>query len=1177
MKAIIKNSRMMRLCLTAFMLCAGIFAFGQTKHISGVIKDNTGETVISASIVVPGTTIGTVSDFDGNYELDVPADAKVLEVSFIGMQTKEVPITGSVIDVVLVEDNKVLEEVVVTGYGQTKKRDLVTSVASVGAEQLKDIPVTSASEALQGKLAGVQVTASDGAADAEINIRVRGGTSITQSNEPLYIVDGFPVSSIADIAPSDIQSMDVLKDAAATAIYGAQGANGVIIITTKDSDTDSDKMTFHIDYTGYVGWRRVAKKYDMMSAREFALMQYENAYLKGKIKDWFATPFDPYVARNDKGEIEGEDLTPISQVLDYYAKEAKYYDWQRATFGPTWGEGLHSGSDYDPDREGYYEHQGFISNHSISLSGGNKNANFNLAYSRIDDKGIMYGSDYARNNISFKAKFKPIKDLTIGVTTRFSNTVNIGPGANVSDDSGSSSDSRVRNAVAYTPITLFAKDSNQDLDDESSFGNMYDPITTVDHNYKWKKDNKWNLNGYISYKFAKHFTIKSELGFEIRNRDTQRLYGPTTYLSRRGDGATNAGKAGMNNAQVLDQRNQKLRNTNTLEYKNKWGQHNFDILIGEEQTWNKGSVETLWGYGYDPNYSSETVFSHLSDNTARTISNKIDATDNMLSFFARANYNFRGRYYVTATFRADCSTRFARGNQWGYFPSAALAWRMSDENWMQGASDWLSNLKLRFSYGTAGNNNVETGYLYADYYPATDAYSGGFANDTYYFIGGDAKTPIAANSQLKWETTHTRNLGIDYGFFNERLSGALDLYWNTTKDLIILYALQGRGGYASQYRNIGSTENKGIEFSIKGVILDKKSPTLSYGLTADANISFNFNKVIDLGGMETYNVGTKIYSTGYQPDGMEYQLKEGEPMGNVYGFKTAGWYTADDFDAYDYMNDRWLKKVVGEDGKESYTTIADPLIQNGGTARPGSAKVVKADGTPAESADDVVKIGNTLPLFTGGFNITAYVGGDKWGKVDLTANFTYSYGNDIVNMTGLDLTTIVESTKTRNLLASAAYGHRYSLFTSNGEYLPLSAKHVDEVIPGTEIVLSQMVEGENYQALKNTLAQANSGADIANPAQGQVVLTDKYVEDGSYLRFNNLTIGYSFPKVWMDKAHLTNVRVFFQATNLFCVSPYSGLDPEVNTRAKRNPMLIGVDYSAYPKNRGFNVGVNFQF
>ena len=248
----------------------------EARVISGTVKDPTGETIISASVVVKGTTIGTVTDFDGNYTLDVPDDAKVLVFSYIGMQTQELNITGDVMNVVLSENSEVLEEVVVTGYGTTKKRDLVTAVSSVNADQLKDIPVATAAEALQGKLAGVSVVTTDGAPDADMKIRVRGGTSLTQSNDPLYIVDGFPVSSIADISPNDIASMDVLKDAAATAIYGAQGANGVIVITTKEPATDSeDKMVFHVDYSGYLGWKKVASKYDLLSGKEFILLQRE--------------------------------------------------------------------------------------------------------------------------------------------------------------------------------------------------------------------------------------------------------------------------------------------------------------------------------------------------------------------------------------------------------------------------------------------------------------------------------------------------------------------------------------------------------------------------------------------------------------------------------------------------------------------------------------------------------------------------------------------------------------------------------------------------------------------------------------------------------------------------------------------------------------------------------------
>lgn len=285
-------SSVFRSVVLSLLLLCGVAVSART--ISGTVTDQTGETIISASVMVKGTTIGTVTDFDGNYVLDVPDDAKVLVFSYIGLQTEEVNITGNVINVVLKENSEVLEEVVVTGYGTTKKRDLVTSVASVSSEQLKDIPVTSAAEALQGKLSGVSVTTTEGSPDADVKIRVRGGTSLTQSSDPLYIVDGFPVSSIADIAPSDIASMDVLKDAAATAIYGAQGANGVIIITTKDADSNDDKMTFHVDYSGFVGWKKIAKKYDVMDPQDFALMQYEWAYFKDKSLSGLRSNFYAY-------------------------------------------------------------------------------------------------------------------------------------------------------------------------------------------------------------------------------------------------------------------------------------------------------------------------------------------------------------------------------------------------------------------------------------------------------------------------------------------------------------------------------------------------------------------------------------------------------------------------------------------------------------------------------------------------------------------------------------------------------------------------------------------------------------------------------------------------------------------------------------------------------------------
>ncbi|MBR3564969.1 MAG: TonB-dependent receptor [Paludibacteraceae bacterium] len=1136
-------------------LLGSVFALN-ARTIQGTVVDALGDPVISATVLIKGTTIGTVTDFDGNYSIDAPDDATTIVFSYVGMQTQELPISGNVINVTLKEDSEVLEEVVVTGYGTTKKRDLVTSVASVSSEQLKDMPVSTAAEAMQGKMAGVQVTTTEGSPDADVKIRVRGGTSLTQSNDPLYIVDGFPVASISDIAPSDIASMDVLKDAAATAIYGAQGANGVIIITTKDSDSDDDKMTFHFDYSGYIGWKRMAKSYDMMDARDFVLSQYEWAYLaKGKdnLKGNFNQYFDKHVERNADGTIKGDDITGVSTLLDEFAN-VPINDWQRRTFGPTWGQKLKDG-----DEVGYAQHQGFSSNHSFSVSGGNKNASFNLSYNRIDEKGIMYGSDYSRNNIAFKSKFKPFKDFTIGMTARFSNTNVLGAGANTSEDAGSKSESRVRNAIAYTPVDLVAKD-NSTLDEYDSFGSLYDPITTIDHNYKAKKDNKWTLNGYASYKFLKKFTIKTELGYEGRYRDTDRFYGPTSYYSRDGEGFNKAGATGLGHVIVQDQRDTKLRNTNTFEYKDKKNNHNWSLLIGEEQQWKKGSSDYFYGYGYDAHtYTGENVFNFLGAAKATDYKNTINDADNMLSFFARANYDYAGRYYVTATFRADASTRFAKGNQWGYFPSVAAAWRMSDEEWMSGASDWLSNLKLRFSYGTAGNNNVATGYLFTTYNitPTGAAYMDNATFPTsVLYVGGSDK--IAANNKLKWETTVTRDLGIDFGFFNERLTGVIDLYWNTTNDLIILYKTS-MGGYNYQYRNIGSTRNRGIELTLRGVALDKKSKELSYGLTLDANISFNENIVTSLGGMANYPVSTSCFSSNYKNSDYEFMLEEGQSVGRVYGYVSDGWYTANDFASYKPDNvsgGTWYDA----DGK----VIATVLEPNG--ARPGSIKLKDLNGDGVINEEDRTVIGNTLPLFTGGFNITGYVGGDKWGKVDLTANFTFSYGNDIVNMSALDYSTIFEKSKLRNLTANVAYGSRYSMFMQNGTYVPANAQVVDGV-----------VSGENYAALAGTLNNMNSGAKVANPVTSNIALTDQYVEDGSFLRLSNLTIGYSLSPKWIEKAKMTNLRIFFQASNLFCITKYSGADPEVDTRSKINPLAIGVDYSAYPKARGFNVGLNLSF
>lgn len=1123
------NLSVFRTMTLAALLFVGIAA--EARVISGTVTDPTGETVISASVLVKGTTIGTVTDFDGNYTLEVPDDAKVLVFSYIGMATQELNITGDVMNVVLQENAEVLDEVVVTGYGTTKKRDLVTSVASVSADQIKDVPVASAAEALQGKLSGVSVVTTEGSPDADVKIRVRGGSSLTQSSDPLYIVDGFPVSSISDISPNDIASMDVLKDAAATAIYGAQGANGVIIITTKDSGADTeDKFQIHFDYTGYMGWKEMAKKYKMQDVDDFILTQYEYAHYRAKgnksnIASNFNQYFDPrYAKTQDKDQV-----MTIPQIQDYWHGQ-KVTDWQDETFG----------------------FHGLNSNHSFTLSGGNKLATFALSYTRIDDEGIMYGSDYDRNNLSFKSKFKPLKDLTISFTARYSNTQVIGAGTNTAQDAGSKTESRVRNAIAYSPIELFAKDNVAGLDDYDSFGSLYDPITTIKHNYRKKKDDKYTLQGYISYKFLKMFTIKTELGFEGRDQSQDRYYGPTTYYSRQGDGFTYAGDVGYGHVVCTDEKSKRFKNTNTFEFKKNWNNnHDLGILVGQELQIQKGELRTMNGYGYDPSLSGKDVFNFIGSAIDYTSKSYVYPTDNMLSFFLRANYILFNRYYFTATFRADASTRFAKGNQWGYFPSAAIAWRIIDEPWMEKAQEVMSNFKLRFSYGSVGNNNVDLGYLRSEYLASSAAYSGLFGTK----LTDGGSDVVAANPNLKWETTITRDLGLDFGFFNERLSGTLDLYWNNTKDLILKYALGGIGGYNYQYRNIGSTDNKGVEFSITGVVLDKRSKELSYNLTLNANISHNVNKVTDLGGMEEYKVSSQCFSSNYNNTDYEFKLRPGDKVGNIWGYQTAGYYTPEDFASYKPNNCRW------------YDASGNPISTILGEARPGMVKIVDQNGDGVINDADRVILGNTQPKVQGGFGLSFNIGGEAWGKFDVNTQFTYSIGNKVLNLSALDYGTIFDKSKLRNNTVDVAYGSRYTLFNEDGTYIPDSYS----------ADATGQIRGTEYATMAAAINSHNANAKNSNPISDNIALTDKYVEDASYLRMASLTIGYSLPDRWIKKAYIQKVRIFFTGSNLFCVTKYSGADPEVDTRSKVNPLATGVDFSAFPKSRSFNFGLNLSF
>ncbi len=1065
------------------------------RTIQGEVKDADGNPVEFASILIVGTTKGGMTDENGAFSLSVDDKARYLSFSYIGYTTKEVeiPATGAM-NVVMESDANTLEDVVVVGYGTMRKRDLTGSVASVSAKQLANIPVSSAAEAITGKLAGVQITTSEGSPDADVKIRVRGGGSITRDNSPLYIVDGFPVDNISDIPPSDIQSIDVLKDASSTAIYGARGANGVIIITTKNPKEGK----ISVSYNGYVGVKKIAKELDVLNPYQFANLQYEQAVLQNKV----GTQYEPYFG--------------IYQDMDMY-NDVTANNWQDQVFGRI----------------------GTTSNQSLSVNGGTKQVSFNMSYNRVDDKAIMMGSDYTRDNLILKMNAKPLEWFKINFTARYSNTLINGAGAN--DQTGtekSTQDSRLKHSVIYTPIPL--KNQTSPDDDEESIGSLYPPTVAVNDNSRQRTKKNYSYNGGFSIDFTKQLVWRSELGLDNNVDNDQRFYGLSTYYVR--DGATYKNQPAI---QMTDKTKTSFRVTNTLSYDFKKvlpEKHSLSVMVGQELfNINNQSKET-WVENFPTNFDANMAWGFTSQGTPISYNNYYTPEDKLVSFFGRANYSWNDRYLASVTMRADGSSKFKSGNRWGYFPSAALAWRISEEEFMKDSQDWLSDLKIRASLGTAGNNNIPAlSYM--------QVYSSKPANNYIPFTNSYWSAGTALNNEnLKWETTVTRNIGVDYGFLHNRINGSVELYWNNTKDLLIDYQIPG-SGYNTQMRNVGETSNKGIEVILNAAIIEKQDLRVNFNF----NIGVNTNKVESLGGMDMLQASSKWTSDAEASD--DYRVYVGQSVGLMYGYVTEGRYSEDDF-RWDAKNNKWAPnsavytEVIGNDGKGTGTykdANGNFLVDNSGLTGsswgPGALKLRDLDGDGKITAADRQVIGNASPKHTGGFGLTA-----QYKGFDFAANFNWVYGNNIYNANKIEFTTTNKYTY-RNMLTDMELGGRYTNID------PTSGLRVTD---------------------PDALAALNSGTDLWSPVMSRYAFHSWAVEDGSFLRLNNITLGYTFPARWMSKIFVQQLRLYVSLYNVWTWTNYSGYDPEVDTR-RSTPLTPGVDYSAYPKSRSYNFGVNLTF
>ena len=1078
-----KERRIGLLLLLALLLLIPIGVSAQSIAVKGNVLDSQGEPVIGATVMEKGNKgNGVVTDLDGNFSMTV-GRGKKLVITYIGMKSEEVgAVEGKVMKIVLQDDAQMLGEVevVAVGYGNARKKDLTGAISSVGENTLKNIPVTSAASAITGRLAGVSVMTSEGSPDASVNIRVRGGGSITQSNEPLFIVDGFEVSGIGDIPPTDIESIDVLKDASSTAIYGAKGANGVILVTTKSGQVGKTEVTFNSS----VGFNRFYNPTEVLSPYEYVYLQRELDPAEN------AGFFDRY------GRWEDVDI--------YMSKMGT--DWQDLVFNNT----------------------GIKQNYNLNISGGSEGLIYSLSYTHDDESYIMNASNFKRDNLNVKITKKFGKKLRLDFNGKMTHQVIDGPSV--------SNGSKLRDAVKYPVIGTLTDLTEEDLagDDALVFeniSNLNDPLFNIKNEYK--KQNRFNnsYNAALVWDVIKGLQWRAEGSYGYTFDRTDNI-----WLARTGT-ANGRGGNPVAKREYWNGNNWTLRSTMNYKF-NIAKKHRFDFMAGiEAKSSERDKMEVNADY-FPKDYTVDNILAMWNSGTSEPSYTTIDEPSRSMSYFGRANYILNDKYYLNFTLRADGTNVFAPGNQWGIFPAASAAWRVSDESFMESTKDWMTNLKLRASFGKSGNARVGS-FWRQTYSPVTNIKYLYYQNGT----GQSGLQPSTRlrNENLTWESKFSTNVGLDMGFWNNRVSMTLDFYNDITKDLIMEVQLPSNSGYRTQYQNLGQTTNRGVELSLNSNLVQTKDFYLDFNF----NIAFNKNKVNRLANKEPMI----ITNNGTSEVGSDnYRIIVGQEVGLIYGYVCDGFYSFDDF-TYDSTTQRWIQNT---DAEGNYTSsnpnVAALLDKSGQYYGPGHLKLKDLDGNGVVDEKDRKVIGRTMPKHTGGFSFTT-----GWRGFDLTAMFNWSYGNDVLNVNKIDYTSYVGAKRYQNMSSEMSLANRFTTI---------------DPVSGQNIYYGKYANPERLQEI-------NSGATKWHPLMNNSVTTDWVVEDGSFLRLGTLTLGYTLPKLWTRKFGVKDLRIYATGNNLLCLTGYSGQDPEVNTSSNR--MVSGYDKSAYPKSRSYVFGLNVTF
>lgn len=1060
-------------CLVLMFLSISMVA--QKVPVSGTVSDQTGP-VIGASVIEKGTTDGTMTDNDGHFTLTVSKGA-VIEISSIGYKTQEITVGAQTnFTVTLSEDNEFLDEVVVVGYGSMKKSDLAGASVSMKESDLKGSIISSLDQSLQGRAAGVTAVTTSGAPGSSSSIRVRGQATINANAEPLYVIDGVivqgggntgadfglgdalgngkvsTISPLSTINPADIVSMEILKDASATAIYGAQGANGVVLITTKHGKSGEAKFS----YDGMVAMSRQAVRLNMMNLREYA--QYYNEMIE-----------------------EGD----IYETNPYYATPSllgKGTNWQDEIFRTAW------------------QHQ-----HQLSAQGGSDKVQYYVSGSYMDQQGTIIGSNFNRFSVRTNLDAQLKKWLKLGVNATYA----------ITNDNLKLADSN--QGLIYYSLTTIPDIPVYDVNGNysSTIREGYtspNPVALAMMDEILLKRKKLSGNIYAELTPIKHITWRTELGFDMGESDANR-YKPMIDLG--------GWVRSQNSISYQKNSNYFWQLKNYLTYANQWGKHSVTAMVGQE-CW-----ESKWNYlsGSNTDLPSDEVHNVALATGTPSISSGFGSSA-MASFFTRETYNYGDRYLGTYTYRYDGSSNFGPKNRWAGFHSVALAWRFSNEKFFEPVKKVIDNGKLRLGWGQTGNSSIGSYAWGAAITRMPSALGMGF------------RPSNIPNTSIRWESQEQYNVGLDLGFFNGRLNLTVDAYYKRSDDMLMSMQLpsymgtQGNGSSKLQAPkgNYGSIENKGLEITLDAHPVQLKN----FSWDSNFQISFNKNKLLSLSDTENATL------VGYGQWGDVVCVSEiGKPLYNFYGYKVEGVYK----DLDDIQNSAKPAKYP-----------SDGVFSRGNTVWVGDIKYKDVDENGIIDERDRTDLGSPLPKFTFGWTNTF-----RYKNLDLSIFLNGSYGNKVMNYNSLTLTHM-NSTWTNQLQSVVSKRARLEPIDPTIVYADGSKwfDHIDNVRvknPGTKIPHTSI-----------------------NDPNDNDRISDRYVEDGSFLRIKNITLGYTFPKTLLNKAKIENLRVYVNIQNLYTFTKYTGYDPEVGASTQDSTGLTyGLDNGRYPSPAMYSFGLNITF